>query len=265
MRRFFAKGSASRVQVLISGALAASWLGAHAALANPASEETEASTANQAINWRSEAQLGFLDSRGETKESQTLNGRLRIQAEKDVWRNDTRASFLYTETDKETTDERFIASHQVDYQWTQQIYSLLFGSYRFDGYDAFRHEYDLVSGLGYRVYRTERREWDLEAGLGAKYTERNAQPRDTDWSPLGRLASKFRQDLGETFELQQETTFGRSQESEDLRLVNSLAVKANEQLAVSLSYEWRRSKDLDVSDTRYDHITTLNLIYRWQP
>lgn len=216
------------------------------------------------IVWRSEAQVGFLDSRGKT-ESRTLNGRLRVQAETVDWRNDSRANFLHTQTDDVTTQESVTLSHQVDYQWTRQLYSLGFLGYTYNRFKTFRHEYDLITGLGYRVFREPTREWDLEAGAGAKYTERNQPPGEADWSPLGRLASKFRQELREDLEFQQEIAFNRSQEVENLNILNSLAVKANENLAVSLSYEWRRTEDLDASDAVYDHITTLNLIYRWQP
>lgn len=216
------------------------------------------------IQWRSEAQVGFLDSRGKV-DSRTLNGRLRVQAETRDWRNDSRANFLHTQSNGSTTQEAMTASHQTDYQWTRQFYSLTFAGYGYDRFAAFRHEYDLVVGAGYRVFRDKLREWDLEAGAGLKYTERNAEPQETDWSPLGRLASKYRQQLREDLEFQQEIAYNRSQEVEDLRVLNSLAVKANEHLAVSLSYEWRRSEDLDASDAVYDHITTLNLIYRWQP
>ncbi|SFC48046.1 Protein of unknown function, DUF481 [Marinospirillum celere] len=216
------------------------------------------------IRWRSEAQVGFLDSRGKT-ESRTLNGRLRVQAETIDWRNDTRANFLHTQTDDATTQESLALSHQTDYQWTHQFYSLAFAGYSFDRFKTFRHEYDVVGGLGYRIFRDADREWDLEVGAGIKYTERNPEPQEKDWSPLGRLASKFRQELSDDLEFQQEISFNRSQEVENLNIMNSFAVKANEHLAVSLSYEWRRTEDLDASEAVYDHITTLNLIYRWHP
>lgn len=251
--------------LLLVGAPAAAWADDTETLATAlqaASQELQAE--EDEIQWRSEAQVGFLDSRGKT-ESRTVNGRLRVQAETLNWRNDTRTNFLYTQTDEVTTQESVTASHQIDYQWTRQLYSLTFGGYSYDRFNTFRHEYDLVGGIGYRVYRQEEREWDLEAGVGAKYTERNLAPEDTDWSPLGRLASKFRQELREDLEFQQEIAYNRSQEVESLTILNSLAVKANENLAVSLSYEWRRTEDLDASDAEYDHITTLNLIYRWQP
>lgn len=233
-----------------------------AAALQAAAQDLEVS--EDGIQWRSEAQIGFLDSRGKV-DSRTLNGRLRLQAETTDWRNDSRANFLHTQTDEVTTQKAVSVSHQTDYQWTRQFYSLILVGYRFDRFAAFRHEYDGVGGLGYRVFRDEKREWDLEAGAGIQYTERNLEPQETDLSPLGRLASKFRQELRDDLEFQQEIAYNRSREVEDLRILNSLAVKANEHLAVSLSYEWRRSEDLDTSDAAYDHITTLNLIYRWQP
>jgi len=251
--------------LILGGTQATAWADDTEALATAlqaASQELQAE--EDEIQWRSEAQVGFLDSRGKT-ESRTLNGRLRVQAETIDWRNDTRSYFLHTQTDDVTTQEAVTASHQTDFQWTRQFYSLAFGGYSYDRFNTFRHEYDLVGGVGYRVYRQEEREWDLEAGVGAKYTQRNLAPEDTDWSPLGRLASKFRQELREDLEFQQEIAYNRSQEVENLNILNSLAVKANENLAVSLSYEWRRAEDLNASEAVYDHITTLNLIYRWQP
>lgn len=216
------------------------------------------------LEWRSEAQVGLLDSRGKT-ETRTLSGRLRLQLETRDWRNDSRVNFRHTQTDSSTSQEKVALSHQTDYQWTRQFYSLVFAGYGYDRFNTFRNEYDLVGGVGYRLYRQKAREWDLEAGLGVKHTERNEAPQGKDWSPLGRLASKLRLDLGDDLEFQQEISYNRSQEVEGLNILNSLAVKANENLAVSLSYEWRRSEDLDISEAVYDHITTLNLIYRWQP
>ncbi|WP_404416120.1 YdiY family protein [Marinospirillum sp.] len=224
----------------------------------------ETATAEDEIEWRSEAQVGFLNSRGKTND-RTFNGRVRIRAETPRWRNDSRAHFLHTRSDGKVTQEAFTASHQTDYQWTQQFYSLLFTGLQSDRFATFRYEYDLVGGLGYRVIRDVRQEWDLEAGLGGQYTERTGPPRETGFSPLGRLVSKYRQELGENLEFQQTLAYNFSQEVEDLRLYNSLAVKANKHLAVSLSYEWRRSVDQQNLVSSYDQITTLNLIYSWEP
>lgn len=257
---------------LMSLILISSWLipfNAQAAI-NPKLEDALESAAREleaeekGLEWRSEAQVGLLDSRGKT-ETRTLSGRLRLQVESHLWRNDFRANFRHTQTDGSTSQESMNLSHQADYQWTKQFYSLVFAGYGHDRFNTFRHEYDLVTGVGYRLYRQKNREWDLEAGLGVKHTQRNDPPQDKDWSPLGRLASKLRLDLRDDLEFQQEIAFNRSQEVESLNIINGLAVKANEHLAVSLSYEWQRSEDLDASEAVYDHITTLNLIYRWHP
>lgn len=218
--------------------------------------------ADDSLSWRAEAQLGFVDSRAK-QQDRTINGRLRLQSESDFWRNDSRAQLINTRTDKKTTKENYIFSHQLDYQWTEQVYSLASGRYEYKRFATFVRQYDLLAGMGYRVYQTNRTEWGVEAGLGVKFTERYAAPYEKERSLLRRAASKWSQDLTENIRLQQEIIYDDSEESSEWRLLHSLAVRANQYFSLSFSHEWKRLDDSLTDDQQIDTITSLNLVFDW--
>lgn len=218
--------------------------------------------ADNPIDWRAEAQLGFVDSRAQ-QQDRTINGRLRLQSESEFWRNDSRAQLLHTRTDNKTTKENYILSHQVDYQWTEQVYSLASGGYEYKRFATFVRQYDLLAGMGYRMYYTDRTEWDLEAGLGVKFTERYAAPYEKERSLLRRAASKWSQDLTENIRLQQEIIYDDTEDASEWRLLHSLAVRANQYFSLSFSHEWKRLDDSLTNDQQIDTITSLNLVFDW--
>ncbi|SFX69853.1 DUF481 domain-containing protein [Marinospirillum alkaliphilum] len=219
-------------------------------------------SADEQLHWRAEAQLGILDSKGE-KHDRTMNGRLRLQSENDLWRNDTRAQFLQTRTDGELTKENYSLSHQVDYRWTERFYSLAFARYERNPFATFGKEYDLLGGVGYRVIKEAATEWDLEAGLGTKITERSAPPQEKENSLLRRAASKVSHDLTENLRLRQEIIYDETRDANEWRLLHSFAVRANEFFSLSISHEWKRVDDTVTNVQEVDRITTLNLVFDW--
>ena len=223
-----------------------------------------AALADEQVKWRTEAQLGVVDSRSEQRD-RTINGRLHLQADTELWRNTTRAQLLHTKTDSITSKENYLFSHQLDYQWTPQVYSLASGRYEYRRFASFDHQYDALAGLGYRVLHSDAREWSLEAGLGLKFTERSIEPQEKDHSVLKRAASKFASDLTETIRFQQEIIYDDAEETSEWRLLHSLAVRANDFFSMSVSHEWKRMDDVREAEHQLDTITSLNLVFNWCP
>lgn len=218
--------------------------------------------ADELVKWRSEAQLGFVDSRSEQRD-RSINGRLHLQADTSLWRNTTRAQLLHTKTDNKTSKENYLLSHQLDYQWTPALYSLASGRYEYKRFASFGHQYDLLTGLGYRVLHSDASEWSLEVGLGMKFTERSAPPYEKDQNLLKRAASKFASDLTETIRFHQEIIYDDAEESREWRLLHSLAVRANAYFSMSLSHEWKRMDEVQTDRHQLDTITSLNLVFNW--
>lgn len=214
------------------------------------------------IRWKTEAQFSILDSQGE-QDSRTVNGRLRLQSETESWRNDTRAQILHAKTEEKVTKENYNLSHQLDYQWTEQFYSLGFARYERNRFATFGKEADLVGGLGYRMIRKDDTEWDLEGGLGMKSYERSATPGERESRLLRRAASKLSHDLAENLRLRQEIIYDETRDSNDWRLLHSVAVRANQYFSLSLSHEWKHSRDQVKNNRDIDRITSLNLVFDW--
>ncbi|MFK7160164.1 DUF481 domain-containing protein [Marinospirillum sp. MEB164] len=216
------------------------------------------------LQTRSEVLLNLIDSQGASQE-RTINSRLRLDLEQHQWRQQTRAQVLYTRSDGRTTKEAYNASHQLNYQWAEDYYSLGFARFQRDRFSKIsEREIDLLLGQGYRVLRSEQTEWDLEIAAGARYREPVNNPEvSSEYDPLARAASRWQHQLSEDLRLEQDTAYDLSSDTNSWVLEQSLHVRANRYFSLGLAYTWKRSEDRNQNKIEYDRITSVNLVFSW--
>ena len=120
--------------------------------------------------WAGSGELGFVSTSGNTDTS-NLTARLGLVNERDKWRHSLGLEALNTESDGETTAERYFAAGQSDYKISEHDY--LFGrlSYEDDKFSGYEYRATETVGYGRRVLNADNMTLDLEAGPGARQSK----------------------------------------------------------------------------------------------
>lgn len=191
-------------------------------------------------NVEGEAELGALITSGNTDET-NIDGRFGIKYEVAEWRNTGEFRSAYSETDDSTTVEKYRATLESNYKFSERQYWLVRGSYEDDRFSGFDFQSSLTTGYGSRIWNKGKRSFlDLSVGGGYRFNKLE-QPgadgnRDDDEVIL-RLAGRYDQALSETALFRQtlsveaglgdkDTTTTESETSIQADIVGSLSLKA---------------------------------------
>ncbi|WP_166264049.1 DUF481 domain-containing protein [Marinobacter caseinilyticus] len=189
--------------------------------------------------WDGEAELGALITSGNSEET-NINSRLGLVHETTSWRNLLELRSLYSEADDETTSERYSASAETNYKFSERQYWFLRGAYddnRFTGYD-FRTS--ATTGYGHRVWQNGERSFlDLSVGAGYRFNklkQPNEAGRRSEQEAIARLAGQydyalsdnalFRQKLSTEVGLDGNNTISESETSVQASVVGNVSMKA---------------------------------------
>lgn len=217
-------------------------------------------------NWKGETELGVLITSGNTEET-NIKGRLGLIHEVETWRNTGEFRTNYSETDDETTSEKYLASLETDYKFSENQYWFLRGSYEDDRFSGYDFESSVTTGYGNRVWNSGDRSFlELSVGGGYRYNKLamvNAQGEDTEEEAIARLAAQFdyalsenslfRQKLSTEIGLDENNTVTESETSLQANVVGNLSMKA--------AFRVKHLSDAPAGSEDTDTETSLSLIY----
>ncbi|MTI99781.1 MAG: DUF481 domain-containing protein [Marinobacter adhaerens] len=223
-------------------------------------------SAQEADNWKGETELGVLITSGNTEET-NIKGRLGLIHEVETWRNTGEFRTNYSETDDETTAEKYLAALETDYKFAENQYWFLRGSYEDDRFSGYDFESSVTTGYGNRVWTSGERSFlDLSVGGGYRYNKLetvNAQGEDAEEEAIARLAgqfdyalsenSLFRQKLSTEIGLDENNTVTESETSLQANVVGNLSMKA--------AFRVKHLSDPPAGSEDTDTETSLSLIY----
>lgn len=223
-------------------------------------------SAQEGDNWKGETELGVLITSGNTEET-NIKGRLGLIHEVETWRNTGEFRTNYSETDDETTSEKYLASLETDYKFSENQYWFLRGSYEDDRFSGYDFESSVTTGYGNRVWNSGDRSFlELSVGGGYRYNKLamvNAQGEDTEEEAIARLAAQFdyalsenslfRQKLSTEIGLDENNTVTESETSLQANVVGNLSMKA--------AFRVKHLSDPPAGSEDTDTETSLSLIY----
>ena len=223
-------------------------------------------SAQEADNWKGETELGVLITSGTTEET-NIKGRLGLVHEVESWRNTGEFRTNYSETEDETTAEKYQAALETDYKFAENQYWFLRGSYEDDRFSGYDFESTVTTGYGNRVWNSGDRSFlDLSVGAGYRYNKLdmvNAEGEDTEEEAIARLAgqfdyapsenSLFRQKLSSEVGLDENNTVTESETSLQANVVGNLSMKA--------AFRVKHVSDAPAGSENTDTETSLSLLY----
>lgn len=222
--------------------------------------------AQEADNWKGETELGVLITSGNTEET-NIKGRLGLIHEVETWRNSGDFRADYSETDDQTTAEKYQAALETDYKFTQNQYWFVRGAYEDDRFSGYDFESSVTTGYGNRIWTSGERSFlDLSAGGGYRYNKLeqvNAEGEDTEKEVIARLAGQldyalsanalFRQKLSTEIGLDENNTITESETSLQANVVGNLSMKA--------AFRVKHVSDAPAGSENTDTETSLSLLY----
>lgn len=207
--------------------------------------------------WEGEGEIGVLITSGNTEET-NINSRLGLVYEEADWRNKGEFRSNFSETEDETTAEKYRGELQTDFKFEGSQYLFVRGSYEDDRFSGYDFQSSMTTGYGNRVWqRGERSFLDLSAGVGYRFNKLEEPDedgnRDED-EAIGRLAGQFdyalsenalfRQELSTEIGLDENNTITESETSVQAAVVGNLSMKVA-YLVQHISDEPEGSDDTD--------------------
>ncbi len=223
-------------------------------------------SAQEADNLKGETELGVLITSGTTEET-NIKGRLGLLHEVESWRNSGEFRTNYSETEDETTTEKYLAELETNYKFDKNQYWFLRGSYEDDRFSGYDFESTVTTGYGNRVWTSGERSFlDLSVGGGYRYNRLemvNAKGEDTEKEAIARLTGKFdyaltanslfRQKLSTEIGLDDSNTVTESETSLQANVIGNLSMKA--------AFRVKHLSDPPVGSENTDTETSLSLLY----
>ena len=224
---------------------------------------------NKASGWKGKAELGLVNTSGNTKTSST-NARFGMIHEGIQWRQEYKLEQLKTRSqvtdsttgnrEEQLTAERSFGLAKVDYKINEAIYSYGLVDYTDDRFSGYDYVANASLGLGYSFIKRDDMELSGELGFGRRRSQLEDSLEAVNES-VSRLAGKFFMQITETARFNQELVAEFGEEFDKTKSTTSLTVNINSSMALSLGYEVIRVSDPPDDKKKSDSQTTVNLVY----
>ncbi|WP_028491039.1 YdiY family protein [Thioalkalivibrio sp. ALE19] len=215
-----------------------------------------------AEGWETTLEAGASLTTGNT-ESATASGRIRAEHTAELWRNRLRGDALFTEEDRETTGQRYVAGYQLDRRLAEHDY--VFGALRYerDRFSSYDYQASQTVGYGRRLVHRERLRLDGEIGVGARQA-RLAESGESDTDAVGRIGGNLRWDISESARLTDELLIISGRDNTEVENILALTADMTDRMALRTSFTVKHNTDVEPGKKNTDTISEVSLVWRFR-
>jgi putative salt-induced outer membrane protein len=138
--------------------------------------------------WTGQGEVGGSLTTGTSKDT-TLALGLNLAKDGVDWRHTIIATANYQHSDGVTTANRFLASYEGDYKFTQRLFALGLLQWEQDRFSGYNSRYTETLGLGYSIFDGPEFTWQISGGPALRQTQLITHMTSNDTS--GRFATQF--------------------------------------------------------------------------
>lgn len=240
------KGAESEIDAIVS---------AHEAT-RKAAREAAIREAGYFDNWKGRGQLGAALSTGNT-DVRSLTVGLNLQRDGLDWRHRVDAVFDITDNRKGSDQERILAGYQIDYSFSERVYSWGRLEYERNREAGIKRRFAQSAGLGWRAIRGKAVRWDLEAGPAIRQTKFYAYDEN---SVAGRGASRFGWKLSRATEFTHDTAIFFAGAA-NINTTAALTSRVFGSLGMRLSYNLAWEEEPPTGLNSLDTTSRVTLVY----
>lgn len=247
-------------------ALTLFFLPLHAAQAADAASAQES---HQPSNWNGEGEIGYLMTSGNS-ETESLNAGLDLNYEARPWRHHARFQAFYSaeesetesgEEEMETSAQKYRITGQTDYQFTENNYAFLRGSYQDDRFSGYDYETSVSAGYGRRLFQTDRLLMEIEAGPGYRY--KRLETGGEDKEAILRAYTLFTAQISENAMFKQELSVEAGADQTVTESISSVQTRINSIFSMKASYTLEHTSTVPEGTEKTDTETALALVYNF--
>ena len=222
--------------------------------------------------WTGKAELGFLQSAGNT-EATSANTKLDLTYETRRWKNNSALAALYSENAEFATAERYEARHQVDYKINDKLswFAALRGEQ--DRFSGFAYQTTASTGASYLFIDSPDTKLDFSLGAGYKRSKSETLVKSEAGEVLDRIEGEIEADAVGTLGSNYEHSFTETTKvtnkllaefgGDNTGIANDLALQVSmtQSLALAVGFGIRYNSDPPPLSESTDTLTTINLVY----
>jgi len=218
--------------------------------------------ASATADWSGGGELGLVFARGNT-DTETLNGSLELVYVGGKWRNESKFTFLRSETDGDIDASRFVGANETHYELSPASYVIGTARYDRDKFSSFEFQASVSIGFGRKLIDTERQALSVEFGPGVRHSEVRATGQ-TETDLIGRGSLDYRRAVSETAELTNLALVETGSSNTFVENETALDVAINDTLSLKTAFSVRHNTDVEAGREKTDFLTTLNLVYSFE-
>lgn len=223
-----------------------------------------------AEGWTGKGEAGVaLASTNAGTSSKTVNAKFDIAYEAGLWKHALGASDIYGSSDsptagRQTTADRWEAHEQSDYKLNERAFAFEALKHESDKIGSFEYQNTATAGLGYKFFDSDARKLSVQVGAGYRQNRERVLPPLVSERTGNAIATGL---LDYTEALTANTHLLEKLQvesgSNDTKVQNDLGVQVSmsESVALAVAYQIIYHTDPAVGFSKYDRLTTLNLVY----
>lgn len=210
--------------------------------------------------WHSEVELGYVETGGNTQ-TQTLNAKGELIFEADVWRTTLKGAALSASDNQATTAEKYSASLQQDYKFSERGY--VFGRFGFetDRFDGVSRRLSETVGYGRTLLKNSAIDWKFEIGAGSRQIHYTDSTKKSE--AVGRSLTAVKWKINEASTLTQELKTEGGKNGFVSNSVTALQHKLNSRLSSKISYAVQHTSQVPVGTKKANTEMAVTLVWSY--
>jgi len=208
-------------------------------------------------NWASNVELGYVQTAGNTQ-TQTIHSKVKMIQDLEFFRTTLEGSALSSGDQVKTTSEKYSASLQEDWKFSERSYVLARFAFDSDRFAGIQSRYVETLGYGRTLWDDDVWHWNAEVGAGARQTRLIPAQRKND--VIGRASTDISWKVSDHATLAQKLNTEGGKEGFLSHSVTSLQQQLNETLSSKISFSAEHTSKVPVGVKKLNSEISVTLV-----
>ena len=222
-------------------------------------DQDQVQTEETASAWSGAAELGFIDTSGNT-DTQSTNAAFELFHKGESWDQYLKLDALTSKEDEETSKEKYNAEIGFDRNFSERSYLALTATHERDRFSGFEYETVVSAGYGYRLIQQERMNLALEAAPGYRRDKlKDTQKINEDF--IARFDVKYDWLIRDGVSFIEEFTAEIGDDNSTYRSETGLKSQIVGALATKITYKLKYVEEVPDENENIDRELGITLVY----
>ncbi len=208
--------------------------------------------------WSGSIGFGAILSRGNTETTNVI-ANATAKLDQETWRHKVEAAALTSDTNGDTTAERYLLGYKIDYKLNEKSYLFTALRAEFDKFSGYDQQLSAAVGYGFRAIESTSNILDLEIGAGIRRDK--LTNGETDSEAIARAALDYQHFFSKTAEFRQSVLVLSGSSNTSINSVTAIRANLVSSIALEAGLLIKYNSDPVAGSKMTDTITSLSLVY----